>query len=86
MGVPKTEDYTLREYLERLKAGWIAETVPLRLGVPKMSQSELPQDPETWEQRFQVLRCGRSEGEEDLPNRFPEVVKPPVVPNIHNLS
>ena len=85
--MPKTEDYTLREYLEWLKAGWIAEIVPLRLGVPKMSQLELRQDPETWEQRFWVLRCGGLEEEEGPPNLFLEVVKLPAVsPSIQSLS
>ena len=83
---PKTSESTPKEFLERTKTGWVAETAPLHLGVPGKSEPELPQDPETCEQRFLVPRCGGPEGEEDLSNRFLEVVKPPVVPNIFNLS
>jgi len=86
MGEPKTSYSILREYLERLKVEWIAETVPLRPGVPGMSQPELPQDPETWKGWFQVLRRGGSEGEGGPPNLFLEVVRPPVVPSIRKLS
>jgi len=50
MGVLKTEGSTLKEYLERVKAEWVAEAVPLRLEVPEMSRPELRQDPGTREQ------------------------------------
>ena len=83
MGGLKTWSCCLGEFLEQTRAGQVSGTVPLRLGAPEMLRLELPRDPGTW---VWVFRCGGLEGKEDLPNRFPEVVEPPVVPSINKPS